>query len=717
MRRLLALLTVICLLAAQGVAARCEEGFTLAAESDTHALYVDLLDARFYVVSKATGRVYHGYPADWQDDPYAKGANKKLIASLLAIETYNDRSVSSLTNCRAGSIEKEDFEGRLIENGFAFDFRFPSLEVALTLRVTLEGDALVAQAPLESVVESEKARLASIILLPFFCSGREDGYLLLPDGCGALIDFDVTRSFRAEIARPLYGRDAAAASLSIPREEEAFRLPVFGAKTGETALLGVVEGGEAACVLRTLAAGDNAQYFRVFPSFVYRELQTVALFENTANERAVSQVAARAMQETPTVRYLLLEGEHADYSGMAAAYRQRLLATGGIVPRDTTPALVVRLYGAVRKRVVTLGVPHDALTTLTTFAQAREIADALDALGVRAHLLLTGFSAAGTRHKNTQTPSPMAMLGGEKGLRALITRCEEAGFPLAMTAEMIAVRKDGYGYRALSDATRFASDGIAWQYAPDRVDYGRDYTQETVSLLMPQLLAERLSRYAQAAEVLGVRSVEVADWGERLYAQQGKRDRRTRDEALACWKDAADGLNVSVVAGGGNAYVLDDVSRLTGLSANATGFDLETRPIPFYQMVVHGLIPYSGAPLNAADDAREELLRMLEYGADPSCDWFYTDDLTATQFTLLTDVYSGNYRVWLDAAKERYAAALALHEISEGSQMARHDALPEGIARVTYQNGARLYVNYTSADVAADGLLVPARGYIMEGKP
>ena len=45
--------------------------------------------------------------------------------------------------------------------------------------------------------------------------------------------------------------------------------------------------------------------------------------------------------------------------------------------------------------------------------------------------------------------------------------------------------------------------------------------------------------------------------------------------------------------------------------------------------------------------------------------------------------------------------------------MDRHDILGDGLARTTYSNGARLYVNYSDSPRQVDGVTVPARDYIV----
>ena len=47
------------------------------------------------------------------------------------------------------------------------------------------------------------------------------------------------------------------------------------------------------------------------------------------------------------------------------------------------------------------------------------------------------------------------------------------------------------------------------------------------------------------------------------------------------------------------------------------------------------------------------------------------------------------------------------------SAMTAHEKLADGLYRVTYENGCRVYVNYTETAAGADGLTVPAEEYLV----
>ena len=86
---------------------------------------------------------------------------------------------------------KPDTKISLIENGFAAEVKFKSIGISLTMFVTLDNNGIRVQVPNSSIKEeNEQYRLAAVYVLPFFGYthlGDVEGYMLIPDGCGALI--------------------------------------------------------------------------------------------------------------------------------------------------------------------------------------------------------------------------------------------------------------------------------------------------------------------------------------------------------------------------------------------------------------------------------------------------------------------------------------------------------------------------------------------------
>lgn len=50
----------------------------------------------------------------------------------------------------------------------------------------------------------------------------------------------------------------------------------------------------------------------------------------------------------------------------------------------------------------------------------------------------------------------------------------------------------------------------------------------------------------------------------------------------------------------------------------------------------------------------------------------------------------------------------------ENAFITEHKVLSSGVVRVTYDNGAAVYVNYNSEEVKIDGISVPALDFVLK---
>ena len=67
----------------------------------------------------------------------------------------------------------------------------------------------------------------------------------------------------------------------------------------------------------------------------------------------------------------------------------------------------------------------------------------------------------------------------------------------------------------------------------------------------------------------------------------------------------------------GNAYVLDRVSRIRRAPGGDSSFFFADETVPFYQMVLHGIVPYTTDPGNIGPDFAGQKLKWVEFGSEP----------------------------------------------------------------------------------------------------
>ena len=108
--------------------------------------------------------------------------------------------------------------------------------------------------------------------------------------------------------------------------------------------------------------------------------------------------------------------------------------------------------------------------------------------------------------------------------------------------------------------------------------------------------------------------------------------------------------------------------------------------VPFYQMVVHGYVDYAGLPLNHSESLRVSMLKTIETGASP---YFQLGASSASKIkdTAFADLFSMDYRVWLQCAVGFYEAADEVLGDVRTQRIVRHRELSEGIFETVYENG------------------------------
>jgi len=132
--------------------------------------------------------------------------------------------------------------------------------------------------------------------------------------------------------------------------------------------------------------------------------------------------------------------------------------------------------------------------------------------------------------------------------------------------------------------------------------------------------------------------------------------------------------------------------------------------IPFWQIAYHGVImsnPFRNTWNAAKNPDRRVLLKTVEYGARPV---FYVyggwnlPERAAWDIKCRTDEELADCVKTVCAGMDEYRRRAAL----EWEFMDEHRELAKGVFRVTYSNGAKVYVNYTTRPVTVDGVTLEA---------
>ncbi|AEE96978.1 DUF5696 domain-containing protein [Mahella australiensis] len=734
-------------------------GYDMITENANFEMYFNQENADVAIKDKMSGYMWNTIPPEWEKD-FSKGFAKNNLASHIMISTFDNKGRSEEYNSYSSCVKKKTFQYKKIEDGIRVNYVFKQQGISIAIEFRLTKNGMDVKIPVNSIkdrqdfgqkkikdqqtkssntvaqmpAEEDIIQLNQIKVLPFFGAAAKssDGYILIPDGSGALIRFDDNFGNYAEISKPVYGWDKAIEQREMPPLEETFRLPVFGIKKDNTAVLGIIDGGDAASAINAGIAGNLCGYFRTYPAFIYRDINKFMLFEGGMqtgetttslggiSERFVYKMSPVSLSTDITVHYYLLKYDNASYSGMANTYRQYLVNEKKIriapIPDDMYFAL--SLIGGVQKRKIVWGIPRTVMEPLTTFKQARIIIEELKKRGINdISVRYMGINSGGYKYKITDQIRPAGELGGTRGLKDLIHYTVENNIALFPNGEFLEIYKEGNGFSGSKDAVRLANNAVAFQWQWDIVSGRREPGSEGYFLLSPARLPNISGEFKDSLQRFDLVNVAVDSIGDMIYSQYKKNELAFRDKVKTKWEDVLGNLAKQmnrVIVTGGNAYTLPYITEVWNAPLDTSEFLIETEQVPFYEMVVHGLIPYTAPPSNLRHDQSDEFLKMVEYGAIPHYQWIY-EQSSVLKRTDYDDLFSMCYHDWVDNAVKEYNEVKKLYKGTYDKRIISHEKLHEGIYRTIYEGDISVVVNYTGEDYIVNARVVKAHNYIVQG--
>jgi hypothetical protein len=73
-----------------------------------------------------------------------------------------------------------------------------------------------------------------------------------------------------------------------------------------------------------------------------------------------------------------------------------------------------------------------------------------------------------------------------------------------------------------------------------------------------------------------------------------------------------------------------------------------------------------------------------------------------------------NYESWFERAVETYNSINEEMGYLQSKTITKHERISDDVVKVTYEDGSRVYVNYSKEAVTADGIAIAAQSYHIE---
>lgn len=687
-------------------------------------------DGSIAVLNKETGFLYESNPQT--EDALATGLNATNLKSQLYI-TYADSANSSGSNTKnsaVGCVNKgwltyEKLEG----GGVRYIYEFQDISITIPVEYKLNEQGLTASVVLEDMKEDSANTgyyLMTVSLLPFFGARdvEEEGYILVPDGSGALIYFNNDKASYGAYSQYVYGRDNGLVTEALAAETETARMPVFGITNGRDGYLAVISQGDTDASVNAMTSGVSNSYNNVYASFTYRVF-TISTFlfgtgsVDTTNVLALSDV--NTSLSAYSVEYILLSEEELTYVDMAKAYQSYLVEKEGLAIRTKESApFYLELLGGLEMEEYVLGVPVDVMEPLTTFGQAEEIIKQLAANGVDdLAVKYSGWQKGGMEGRIPSRISFEGKLGGKSAYERLVKYIDDAGMLLFMDFDFVNLYEGGNGYSVNSDAVQTVNTTPAYQYTYDWNLLTKN-EQERWKLLTPSKVHEAAISMLGNNDKLAGANAALSTLGNMLYTDYShKGNAIARSDTKELWKDlfhkAAESF-AFVMVDDGNAFVSPCVSHIYNVPMESSQYDIEDEDVPFYQIVLHGYVSYSTEPLNLSPVPEKNVLKAVETGSSLAACLMYADSEVLAD-TKYNSYFSSYYGTWIERLAEYDSRTREVLNLVAQARIEDHAQIEKGVYRTVYSNGVSVYVNYNASDVKVDGILVPGEDfvYVKEG--
>ena len=669
-------------------------------ENDKFELNWDDSLKRVSFVDKQSGAVWGQIPAEAQNGVTENGVKKKnhpQLESALQVNYQDPKSFDEITlYSYTGAVQEGEIYTEKIDNGLKVIYEFTEFDIAVPVEYTIGEDSFAVTVDPKEIAEGEEYKVTSVALGPFLCglkNNSENSFLFIPDGSGAIVEPVGEQAVGNVDSKEVYGGDLAYRKFGTSTTSEQIKMPIFAAKKGDSAVLGVISSGAPSASINWNIGSNDIGYSTVYPSFRIRGFKNIERPENfiTTTTLGNFKVFDKGILTSPVkAEYFVLSGEKASVYGMAEKYRDYLKENFGLERTENKE---------VDANLLTPNIP-----------EAEKIADELsEKIGSNINLNLLGFGQSGV---DAQKVAGGFKTAGKLGnMEKLYSALDKKGINAFLDYDVIAFNKSGGGF-SKKDAAVYSS-GMSITYTSfDSVSKASN--DDRFYLLSRSNLSRAVEKIIKVSAKKGVSGISLNSLGATVYSDYANQETYLANNME---NDVAK-LFASVKKGGykllstsANSYAAvnaDYVNDAPIYSSDHIAFDFD---VPFYELVFKGYVPLSSVSINLCSDKEDAILRCAESGISPSYTVYsnFRNELVTNDNTF---IFGSSF----DGIKEDIYSAVNKAKnylkLTGNAEIVGYEIINKDVRITRFAGGGYTVVNYGEAPVATQYGEVDAKGYI-----
>lgn len=648
-----------------------------------------------------------------------------------------------------GKLERQLYTVEQVEkdnNIFAIETEgIAVFKIAFEFKLT--DDGLVVTVPRDSLIDSSNVSkddpeyglingryvITDVKICPYMTNAddTQDGYIIVPDGSGAVINFNNGKI--GTVSSTYYGSDLAYVNTVSVEKSAQLLLGMFAfvntTEANPGGLLAVIEKGAGQV---SLTAGVNSQFKENYANITANLRGKESVRTGTVGDNKSFDKFDKILSPSDiVVKYLVLGEDELDYSSVAKRYQEYLIERDGLEFNDDSNTLLTDLtfLGTFEKYSLLMGIKYLASDTLTTFEQAEEIMDEL--YDNKVDNISVSYKSWSNEYLEYELGGKLKVanvLGNKKSMQSFYNYCVQKG--ATFYPELSVTTNKGYDY--LLGSTRFTSRGVGNKEA---IHYEYDLAtgrpnkklKETyvVSPLYYKNISEKLVSEFKALNIWNAEEnggFYLTDLGNRWSGNYREGRQVYGGDAIYYQQQAlellSNGSKIKIEAPCDYAFKYVDVA--TGIPVSSSMYTVYDQTIPFYQLVVSGLFDYTTETINgiSGQSSSYYFAKILETGSNVNFLISAEDPaiLLETDYTQYFQAYYNNWKETIIRFANEinslgiHNCYLTSHEIVDGTTL----------AKVTYTNKTNpsnqivLVINYSEKAVTYNGTEIAGYGYIKE---
>lgn len=635
----------------------------------------------------------------------------------ILVDTETDKNMFTL--CQVGYT---DFKGlndvfnslaenckiteKALKNGIAISMWFSDYKIGLTLEVWINEYGLCAKVPVKSISEKGGYGITSITLFPMMgaTTNNEDGFIVYPDGSGSLYKFGNSLQ-PSPISMPFYFEssfDLDSVSESTRQGQYNIMLPAFGITDGKKGVVSYVTDGDENGYLTLSPSGFSFNLNRVAASCMYRKSYSYV----SPNGVEINEVEKNISAEDFSIQFMFMDNANSKknitYGDMASLIRNFMIESKRLNDAEIENISIdLQIIMGTKSN----SGMSNGYNVLTDVSQTEDIINGVNKdLRDKLNVYLLGWQQEGYG-LNPAGDKISSKLGSKKEFKKLNSFFENNKIDSYMLVDYVYAQSEGKNFNKSSQAVYNEMN-----LPITNADYSVYLLNPLVEL--GKFLEKRLP-YFSKINSNGIAFDKVGYYLFDDYRSDRKVIRAQCASSFVKMAENAKKAGLSVAVQGGNSYMLGVVDVLYDLPESGNELATMAYSIPFYQMVIHGSIPYSSnIPGNMAADYDMQKLKWIEYGSNP-CFVLTYESSELLKNTYSEDAFATDYNEHIETINECIQEFSTKLAFTAKERMVDHKVLSDDLVQVTYESGKTIIINYGKNNVKIGDSEVEAKNYII----